>query len=180
MTQLGLTPPVMSKLPIGLLGFLGIKNGGQYPQTLGNVLLPQIELLDMIASNYRVPSIFVSNPVAIGFTPQTLNAVAVVVPPGELWYLMSASVSVFTGVGDSITCSSVIRSPQTASAGTSNRVMSPIITQAANLSTHHPGILVGGRWLCPGDAMNTHVSAIVSATGNITVTFHTHLAVFPY
>lgn len=40
-------PPPLNRQPLGLLGYLGIKNGGKYPQTLAETLAPTLELSDL-------------------------------------------------------------------------------------------------------------------------------------
>ena len=38
-------PGNISTVPVGLLGLLGIKNDGEYPGFLGNVMQPQLDML---------------------------------------------------------------------------------------------------------------------------------------
>lgn len=77
-------PPPLTAIPKGLLGFLGIKNGGQYPQNLVNVLSPTWDLRDHYVESYAAE--FLQGPInlaagttsgdlsfgtTIGFVPQT-------------------------------------------------------------------------------------------------------------
>lgn len=172
----------MSKLPLGLLGFFGIKNGGAYPQQLGNVLVPQMDLIDLLAVNYRENRVFQANTIATGFLG-ALDAVTVlpaVVPNGEVWYLSAWSAAVFTGVGDAISASLVVRSLQSGSANGTTRALSPLITQAASLTTEQLCPNGGTRWFYPGDTFGAFVSSITSATGNINCALHVNLTRFPF
>lgn len=177
-----LTTPVMSKLPLGLLGFFGIKNGGAYPQQLGNVLVPQMDMTDLLAVNYRENHVFQANTVAVGFLGQ-LDAVTVlpaVVPNGEVWYLSSYSAAVFTGAGDAISATMVVRSLQSGSANGTTRALSNLITQGAAITTQNLCPDAGSRWVYPGDTFGAFVSSITSATGNINCALHVQLTRYPF
>ncbi|HEY3496419.1 MAG TPA: hypothetical protein VGK73_17085, partial [Polyangiaceae bacterium] len=108
-----LSPAVLSKLPLGLLGFFGIKNGGQYPQSLGQTVLPTLELGKMLAANYNenfsVPCV-----AALGFVTGNVLATGLpaVVPGSELWWVNCISQNSFTGAGDSMTWSVEARGTQ--------------------------------------------------------------------
>jgi len=88
-------PPPINRLPAGLLSFLGIKNGGQYPQHLATDLLPVWNLADLYLN---------SSPI-YDAANATFNAdgayFPLVVPQSEIWYVTDFSVWLSTGVGES-------------------------------------------------------------------------------
>lgn len=70
----------LNRNPVGLLGFLGIKNGGRYPQQLSEVLAGTVDLAGLyMAQDIRSASVN-SSVAAPGFS------FAFEVPPGEVWY----------------------------------------------------------------------------------------------
>jgi len=167
-----LTPAVLSKLPLGLLGFFGIKNGGQYPQSLGNVVLPQLDVLPLLQANYHenlAGGAGAGGITAIGFKQMLdpATTVAVIVPAAEIWYVNNITGTLFTGVGDSFTGSLVVRSRQNGSASNWHRSVSEQFTQAANLFS----LFQGQRevWLSPGDELGVWTTAFVNASGNLGV-----------
>lgn len=178
-----LTPAVISKLPLGLLGFFGIKNGGQYPQTVGNVILPQLDMGEMLAANYHErlgTNIAVA---AIGFT--ALNVVATglpaVVPQAELWHVMNATAITFTGIGDAITYVPTVRNSQSGSASNYHRALAYEITQAASLNRQTPCTFDNGsRWLVPGDQLGLWVSALTNASGTVQAGVQIAITRFPF
>lgn len=42
-----MNPAFINRIPSGLLGFLGIKNGGENPQQLSNILVPMLDLIPL-------------------------------------------------------------------------------------------------------------------------------------
>jgi len=68
-----LRPPPLSAIPKGLLAFLGIRNGGQYPQTLNPVLQPTWDLQEHYENAYS--DVFLQGPVnlAAGGTTADVN-----------------------------------------------------------------------------------------------------------
>lgn len=78
--------PPINKHPTGLLGFLGIKNGGKYPQTLSDVLLPTWNLADLyLGANQSAPA-----PVSIAVNAVGYQAYYTV-PDNETWILNQAT-----------------------------------------------------------------------------------------
>jgi len=75
----------INKLPFGLLGFLGLKNGGQNPSDLSNILSPVIDLADLYYGTNKQLFRVQANVTAIGF-----NALATV-PNDEVWYVIGAA-----------------------------------------------------------------------------------------
>lgn len=178
-----LSPAVLSKLPLGLLGFFGIKNGGQYPQSLGTVISPTLEQLPILAANYHLNFAMSSTAPIVGFTAATNLSTGFpsVVPSGELWYVSALSFRIFTGAGDSITVTPQVRGQQaSAPAGnTWDLATGPMTTQAASLNTLHPGSR-SGFWLAPGDTFGIWCTALVNASGNTQVSQQVQVSVFPF
>lgn len=89
----------ISKLPLGFLGYLGIKNGGAYPRQLEPNYSPSFEMLPLI-----VGSNFEEFNFALGAMPAVGNAgsysTALQVPQTEAWYVTLLSHRIFTGVGE--------------------------------------------------------------------------------
>lgn len=176
-----LTPAVISKLPLGLLGFFGIKNGGQYPQTIAEVIAPTLEMDGMLAANYR-ELIAVSPIAALGFVTANIGAsgLPAVVPASELWWVQAVSVLAFTGAGDSFTGTIELRNTQSGSASQWHRALSSPITQGANLSTLHPGTHVDGFWASPGDTFGIWYAAATNASGTAQMSINLSLTRFPF
>jgi len=76
-----LTPPIISKLPLGLLDFLGIKTGGRYPDQLASFLQPTWDL-ERYQTIWDERNTF---DVASPITALNLNTSTIVVPNTELW-----------------------------------------------------------------------------------------------
>lgn len=78
--------PTINTLPLGLLGFLGIKNGGRYPDELGSLLVPTWDLMELYTAANSVHRNDNVNVTAVGaFT-------VVTVPEGEAWYVINQDV----------------------------------------------------------------------------------------
>lgn len=177
-----LTPPVISKLPLGLLGFFQIKNGGQYPQTLGGSINPTFEQLELLAANYHENLALTAIPTVTGFIGATVVATALpaVVPAGELWYASSLSMHVTTGVGDSINFSPEARSFQTNNAAAFHRVLAGPVTQPASLAVMYQcNYQNQDRWFSPGDTFGYWVTAITLATA-IQMSIQAQITRFPF
>lgn len=89
----------ISKLPLGLLGYLGIKNGGQYPRALGGTYDPSFDMLPII-----VGSNFEELNFGLGAVPAVANAgsysTPLQVPQTEAWYVTMLCHRITTGVGE--------------------------------------------------------------------------------
>lgn len=85
----------INRNPLGLLGFLGVKNFGRNPQTLIESLSPTWDLSEMY---------FNSAPEFAENTQLGVAAVGLYVahapPQGEIWYVSDCSAYVQTGAGD--------------------------------------------------------------------------------
>ena len=89
--------PNINKLPLGLLGFLGIKNGGTYPQELSNILSPVWDLGALYMNANSESSVAVLALAGIG------SQAFFTVPNGEAWYVLLASGATGTlGAGQTI------------------------------------------------------------------------------
>lgn len=151
-----LTPAVLSKLPLGLLGFFGIKNGGQYPQSIVPTLAPTLDLLQMLAANYN-EKIAGGTPGGIsasGFI-QAINVVDstnIIVPNSELWYLSHYSVFANCTAGE--TCSFCGQVNSTQSGGASDFHM-PLTRMVAAVASNQDAAVSDGAirspWFGPGD-----------------------------
>lgn len=87
----------INRVPQGLLGFLGIKNGGENPKQLSNVLVPTWNTTALYQyGNSEVSTVLVA-----------INAVGsqayVTVPAGEMWAILQQSAGCDTlGAGQTI------------------------------------------------------------------------------
>lgn len=89
--------PNINKLPLGLLGFLGIKNGGEYPQELSNVLSPVWDLGPLYMNANAENQVAALAIAGIG------SQAFFTVPNGEAWYVLIASAATGTlGAGQTI------------------------------------------------------------------------------
>lgn len=165
-----LTPPVISKLPLGLLGFFGIKNGGQYPQTLGNQISPTLEQLGILAANYHTNHAYIAAPIAAGWTQATVAIAGVPqrVPAGELWYISSCSMHLSSGAGDAIVASPAVRGTQFGAAAAFYRVLAPPFTLAASQNIMRPCDQYE-FWMEPNDELGFWAESVTSVTGLLVV-----------
>lgn len=69
----------INRQPAGVLGLLGIKNGGEYPRDLSNVLVPTWDMTDLYVLNASEYLTRTDNVTATG-TLQTDGPI-----PGEVW-----------------------------------------------------------------------------------------------
>jgi hypothetical protein len=174
-----LVPRGLSKLPLGLLGFFGIKNGGDYPQAVRADIQPVLDLAQMFAINYR--ELLSYAPVAaLGFvSANSVTGVSPTVPAGEVWFISAVSVQTFTGVGDSITGSVELRGQQSGGASNWHRALSAEFTQGASLTRTLPGIHTDGLWAAPGDTIGVWYSAVTNASGTATASVQLAITRFP-
>jgi len=78
-------PSQINKLPLGLLGFLGIKNGGEYPHELPRVLQGVWDLTDLYTFNAAEIDNQNQNTSVLG------NVTLTTVPNGECWLILQQS-----------------------------------------------------------------------------------------
>jgi hypothetical protein len=79
----------INTLPLGLLGFLGIKNGGQYADTLGPTLLPTLEQAGWYFANRAevLTATTTANAVGSWFFGTTFD-----VPQSQIWIVLDSAV----------------------------------------------------------------------------------------
>lgn len=77
----------INRQPGGMLGFLGIKNGGRNPDQLSTVLAPTFDTRELYLRNAIILSRINVAVAAVGFTS------AGTVPVGESWYVSNAFVN---------------------------------------------------------------------------------------
>lgn len=157
----------LNRIPWGLLGFLGIKNGGRYPEELSAVLLPTWDLLEL----YTVANRTVTTP-----RNATVNAVGYqayeTVPNGQIWYAtqMSANAATLTA-GQAL---------QFCLASTDAAATSTVALDNPNggyVAGERPtATLTRSVWFAPGDTIGIIVSRITA--GPISVSFNARIAVF--
>lgn len=181
-----LTPAVISKLPLGLLGFFGIKNGGQYPQSLAPFIQPTMRMEGILQANYHdnVGSTTGAGGItATGFKQllDTLpgSGLPLIVPAGELWFVKDVTAVAFTGAGDSFTGSLVVRNTQTGVGSNFHRAVSAEIVQAASQFRQLPGVLTD-FWLQPGDQIGAWITAFVNASTTASLGWNFQRTVFPF
>ena len=176
-----LTPPVISKLPLGLLGFFGIKNGGQYLQTLGNTIAPTMEMLELLAVNYHTNHVYIASPNAPGWHQATVAVAGVPqrVPAGEMWYISACSMHLSTGVGDSITLGApAVRGTQYGLNAAFYRVLAPPFSMGAS-ENHMRPTDQHEFWMEPNDELGFWVQAATLAS-SIIVTIQVKVTRFPF
>lgn len=86
----------ISRIPLGLLGFLGIKNGGEYPQRLINLLAPVWDLSSLYLNTSEIHWASVDGLVGPGYN------ITMQPNPGEVFVLHEASVSYANAAGEAI------------------------------------------------------------------------------
>lgn len=84
----------INRAPLGILGFLGIKNGGRNPRVLGDVLSPTWDLSMLYLNNEPTYAERVFTQSATGYT------MIFEVPPGEVWYVTEYGGYVYANVGE--------------------------------------------------------------------------------
>src|SRR5262245_56996064 len=87
-------------LPTGLVGFLQLKNGGQFSQELSRDLIPELDLLNWymqtnaeLITQSTSPGVATNNPVTLA---------NLTVPQGEFWYVSSYIAQITAGAGGTV------------------------------------------------------------------------------
>ena len=94
-------PAFLNAQPVGLLDFLGIKNGGEYPQQLATTLAPTLELLALYEANSQ-KSFGQVGPGALGAGASLWGPAGATSAPGSVFHFDSVGIQVNgTGVGAS-------------------------------------------------------------------------------
>lgn len=128
-----LSNATVSKLPYGLLGLLGIKNGGRYPGYLGDTILPVWDdnLMQCLCATWGEEIHYAAGTTAAGPGAFQGFNTALTVPLGEVWYVGLLSVRILTSVGETITTNIAIRRPN-ASATTIHIALSDPVSVVAS------------------------------------------------
>lgn len=166
----------LSKLPLGLLGFFGIKNGGEYPQAIGNTIIPQLDMAGLLQAAYIERFVGSYTLAATGFQAATYVAGGtgtVQVPQSETWALVASSFNIFTGAGDAFLGSPCIKSTQFGSSSNWIRLLRDPTNQAASLNTMNTTIVQAlPLWMSPGDVLGFNVQTFTNASTTAQVTQH--------
>lgn len=85
----------INRTPLGLLGFLGIKNSGQYPQRLTGELVPTWDLAQLYLNASAQYAQVVTTVNATGYVP------LFAVPNNETWWVTDYSMDIATGAAES-------------------------------------------------------------------------------
>ena len=149
-----LTPPVISRLPLGLLQFLGIQSGGLYPQSLGNQLVPTFEELDILSSVHSQEKFDVAIPITgIGFAPSPIA-----VPLNEVWYMHYCTGILFTDATEAVDAILGINGP---TGGPHTLPVNFTFSMAASLQRSHG--ISGPVWVPPGMSIGFIINQITGA-----------------
>lgn len=149
---------VISRLPWGLLDAHGLKNGGAYPRNIESNVQVVWDELGLLLANYHeylAPVITTVN--AAGFT------VFAQVPPGEVWYMDTASTTVVSGVGEAWVGYIGLVNPQ----NTAGVALSTTLSFGASV-TQTIVAANRGHWLGIGDQLGL-VTHTVTGTVDITM-----------
>jgi hypothetical protein len=88
-------PPIIQRDPLGLLGVLDLKSGGQRPQQLAEFVQPVLEMLPLyLASQARYGSGNTAANTALGaIIPLTVANPGASPPSGKLWFITTLAAS---------------------------------------------------------------------------------------
>jgi hypothetical protein len=153
-------PAAISKLPLGILGFLGIKNGGEYPREMAGFYQPQLELLSMLAGVHAEELHLVNNALPAAGSTGAFST-PLVVPNDQVWYVIAGGIRITTGAGEAWTGVVAIR--QFGTASPNNIVpISDMVTVGASAFVN---LRLAGApiWLTPGTEVVTQTSTITGA-----------------
>lgn len=139
-------PAPLNRAPDGLLGFLGIKNGGKNPQFLAPYCQPVFDLYDHYL-NTAPEYVFVSAALSSGDNIQLLAEA------GEVLYVTSFSVSASPGVGEAVSYQ-LGRGMQNAGS------VSLTSTLVLGASTFQGIAFTDPLWLMPNEWVGTRVLSV--------------------
>jgi hypothetical protein len=150
-----LTPPVISKLPLGLLAFLGIKSGGSYPQSLSPTLVTVFDQLGLLNTNHGEDVTLATTAAAPGFT------ILATVPESQVWCVQYYSGSVLTQAAEAWAGSLCIQHIRPATDFLQQ-------FQGANIGATALAVMAAPpfTWVGPGDILDLRTSSI---TGTVDV-----------
>lgn len=151
----------ISTLPLGLLGFLGIKNGGEYPRELAGYYQPMFDLLDLLAANEAEEIHFANQAIGVAAGNMQAFSTPAQVPQTEVWLVRLFAARIVTGAGDALRGNLVCRRAGVPSPG---NVLALSETFAAGASTFDYWTAnTLPFWLGPGDELGVWVSSFTAA-----------------
>jgi hypothetical protein len=162
---MALPRPVIQRSPAGLLALLGLKNGGQSPQTFGNELAPSFELSDWylrLGFEQATQATFALPAAGYGGGFTYFNVNPLTVPNGEWWFCHAYGVSTsLLTAGD--TFSGLACAFKLSSGGFILQGMPSIVT-GATIANGSYAASASGFWLPPGSQLGFYWnSAVVAA-----------------
>lgn len=152
-----MSAPAVNRLPLGLLSFLGIQNGGKYPDQLLPALAPVLDLGGHYVNTNR--EYVTSGPVAIA----ALNATQIfTVPNGQWWYVPVASIVTGT-LGAGVTFGASIQMTDAA------QQVNLILSQPVAPKTVGAQFYAQARdfWIGPGERLGIYTSELVAGPVNV-------------
>lgn len=162
-------PGIISQLPAGLLGMLGIQNFGETPKALADVVSPVIDLGDCYAANQAVlyGLATAANAGAGGFNAMTSVPAFATVPGGEVWRLLA-----FSCLGIANATGAVLQFAPAIQKDGTIVVLAPGIALAANETRFVASNIQFPLWLPAGTALGVYASTLTAG-----VTFSTQTLV---
>lgn len=162
---MSLTPPVIQRQPVGLLDFFGLKNGGQYPQTLAAVLAPiidvhrlyELDIEEFISDGVSVACGTVLGPFDFGAAGNRPG----IVPQNELWHVHEYSYQVAIPANCYASFIPAIqvqrRSPISPGVGRGTLVLGPAVSTPRDILTataHVLKIQASNFWMPPDSILS--------------------------
>jgi hypothetical protein len=148
-----LSGPVISRLPWGLLGFLGLKNGGQYPRGLEANVRTTFDQLGPLVGNHAENAVISTTVAAPAYT--TLFTVT----NGEVWYLDNVACFITAGAGEAWSGTISMNIP-----GTAPAYFGPLHDEVTLGASAQTVVWTRGLWLPPGAIIGLHTHTV---TGTI-------------
>jgi hypothetical protein len=156
----------ISTLPLGLLGFLGIKSFGEYPQYLGGTILPTLDLLGLWSGAQATHANGIAVNAALGF-----NSVSLIVPQTEIWYVTMGHVVATVDAAEAIKITGELQ--PSVGAGV---FITPTVDAAASAGVV-PATINYPMWFGPGDELGVRVSTLTGAA--VAINARVRRIVFP-
>lgn len=154
-----MSAPAVNRLPLGLLSFLGIQNGGKYPDQLLPALAPVLDLSGHYVNTNRE---YTGGSAAVAALAST-NMVTV--PTGQWWYCCHASLFTATlGAGQAY---GGVLAFQDA-AGLVTTMLSGSVPAVSGAGTVFVNSAVG-FWLGPGERFGVYTTHLAAGPVNVGV-----------
>lgn len=155
-----------SNLPVGLLGLLGIRNDGQYPNAVQESITPVVDLWQFLSANVGIELLTGSNTTAVtGVVFMSIGGVPAGPVAGEYWFVRGFSIYANSGAAELIRFKAGVS--RNLAAGYQPFLQGGVsayssATDAAGAgSAYAPG--PSGILLSPGDVMTAQVERITTA-----------------